>query len=477
MIKGGSSCCTWLAIIAGLAMAAAAWMYVSEGTGPELEWPIKGMAYAPNPLRGLGRIQNDDLWTDVAEQQWDEFGRDDLGLLRDMGVNSIRVYGADVDKPHTRFLDRADEVGMSVFVGMSDYYFIQHATRKCAVAPHYNCFDVMKDAYGRFLRNGLLDGSVTGGITGNAYHPAVKILGILNEPDLKVFGMDGKLSIRDALKAVISAWDGMLAAEREANVKRNLCKFTITWSFAECSNCLLNREGREPGLTFMREMHAAIEAGDGGGYPISAAVKAAYKTRYLNSFNTQNRFDHFVVQRMLDLYDGDPRMNDKGIFIGELHSQSTAAQSLKDDLLRSVERATPDDRPGGKHGKYLGAYAFEFTRAYHKGGDEMNFGIFLYGQWTGKHVGPICGERCQTHQVFCLTDLEIGVTDRRSGKPQEVAAAYGGAITNSKALCPEMRSAPPAMRGGVATCALHPGCAALSGDCCPDPVGRMLGCC
>ena len=66
--------------------------------------------------------------------------------------------------------------------------------------------------------------------------------GILNEPDLKIPGADG-------LKAVISAWDGMLAAEEEAGVARDLCKFTVTWSFDVCHGCETAAEGAEPART------------------------------------------------------------------------------------------------------------------------------------------------------------------------------------------------------------------------------------
>ncbi|CAE8709394.1 unnamed protein product [Polarella glacialis] len=56
---------------------------------------LQGVAYGPAPLKELGTLANDDFMSDAAKAQWSSSGRGDLAIMKALGANAVRLYGND----------------------------------------------------------------------------------------------------------------------------------------------------------------------------------------------------------------------------------------------------------------------------------------------------------------------------------------------------------------------------------------------
>lgn len=65
---------------------------------------MKGVCYSPNPV---GHRGSDSPRSDFFTKKWREIYRRDLPLMREMGVNCVRVYGWEPKADHREFLDLA----------------------------------------------------------------------------------------------------------------------------------------------------------------------------------------------------------------------------------------------------------------------------------------------------------------------------------------------------------------------------------
>ena len=53
-----------------------------------------GVSYGPAPVKKPGSpLMNDDFMADITGAMWADWGRGDLQLIKDMGGNTIRMYG------------------------------------------------------------------------------------------------------------------------------------------------------------------------------------------------------------------------------------------------------------------------------------------------------------------------------------------------------------------------------------------------
>merc|ERR1712061_628182 len=124
---------------------------------------------------------------------------------------------------------------------------------------------------------------------GDRWHPAVSMLVLLNEPDS--FGGYPNCKPSGAwcrVKAVLSALDGVLAAEREAGVEAGRVKLTVTWSFGMMPSI----DGKEggPGLFGFQDTVAGIANPSIAKYvprTSQADLEKAFNTRWIHGVNTQ----------------------------------------------------------------------------------------------------------------------------------------------------------------------------------------------
>ncbi|RLN91197.1 hypothetical protein BBJ28_00003298 [Nothophytophthora sp. Chile5] len=99
-----------LLLLAAAATSTQAWLapIVAKGnklfdSDTGLEFRIKGMAYYPRPNAGeLADVGNYDWAADEHEDVWTPH----LEVMKDLGVNTIRLYSVDPSKAHDKFIHR-----------------------------------------------------------------------------------------------------------------------------------------------------------------------------------------------------------------------------------------------------------------------------------------------------------------------------------------------------------------------------------
>jgi len=314
---------------------------------------LKGISYAPVPTKTMGEaFPIDDFMSVSVGALWDDNGRGDLKVMQKLGANTIRLYGNDPHVDHQQFLQAADAHGLRVMVGMSNRPFAD-APNACS-KNGWDCYEQTKAQYAANLERGFLQED-------RSYHGALSHVIIANEPDHKAPSMNEP---RLFCKAIISALDGMLSAEKEAKVQGNLVKFAATFSFSICQAC--SNYTTFPGLGQMYDLRAAMLDPSTVSYKPKNDLREAYEQRFHHSFNAQS--PAFAIEaEFLEIYSAEFR---EPFFIGEYHAPLVAQQS---DLLAIMKLAEDPSN------NFMGICFFEFQTSYWKGGSELAFGMLGLG--------------------------------------------------------------------------------------------------
>jgi len=246
-------------------------------------------------------LAHGDFSSAEAALLWSGHGRADLSIIRALGVNTVRLYGDDPRIDGAGFFDAAYYEGLSVIIGMSDWPYIQ-APNNC-LTTDFDCSGQLRESYLENLQNGLTQG--------NAYNPALQKVIVVNEPDLKIPGIARPKAF---CKAVLSALDGMLEAEKEAGLTEGLVNFTVTFSYGICSEC--SEYNDKPALWQMVELRKAMQSPEDYGYTPMNDLWEAYRTRWTNSYNTANPARDIRPQ-FLDAY--LETFTETPVFIAESH--------------------------------------------------------------------------------------------------------------------------------------------------------------
>jgi len=368
---------------------------------PPLE-PMRGIAYGALPCRehacrDAGEVSEDMLQSSYMGQ-WGASGRDDLGTIARLGGNAVRLYhslGLGVDADHSGFLNRSAEVRVNVLAGY-------HTYNSC---PDFDCFESWKQA--------TLHGFQHGFQSGNDWHPAVAALILLNEPDLV---HPGSLAA-GRIRLVLSALDGVLAAEREAGVVAGRTRLTVTWSFA-MHDAL---DGSFTGVTHwgFRDTKTGMSNPALAGYnPRSsrAELMHAFETRWVHGLNTQAPWD--FVDAMIS--GEEPTFAPTPWFVGEYGANGQLAATIQRDLENIERKAEEDDM-------FLGAAFFQFQTAHFKGGSETNFGLFRLGEQTLSESNGL--------PVYCLSTDLSWLPGTMADRASAVAAAWHGSLEGINGLC------------------------------------------
>merc|ERR1712176_342237 len=205
--------------------------------------------------------------------------------------------------------------------------------------------------------------------------PSSKSFILINEPDLKLGPMGGA----EQMRALVSALDGALDAEREAGVVNPKLKFTAAFSFAVCNAC---RESQKPALGQMLQLRDAMKDPSSVGYTAKNDLWEAYTTRFENSFNTANP-SRDLKPMILDDYNREFKDLGIPIFIGEYHTPDLS-YPLEDDLKKAMALT---DEAG------------------------TLFAGLSFIEW-------------QPFDIWCLEPVD--------SVPSDVAAAYGGQVPSSQ---------------------------------------------
>jgi len=328
---------------------------------PREKHVLKGISYSPLPHRGHRPLADDDFVSDDAAAMWGRRGRGDLGIIKALGANAVRLYGNNPTLGHGQFLDEASELGLQVIASMSKVPYTM-MPGSCN-ATGFDCYQQIKGHYAQNLRNGFMRGDKT-------YHPALGTLILMNEPDRQ---LRPSAQPAEFCRALVSALDAVLDAEREAGVVGPLPNVTATFSFGSCPQC--SRYGYRPAVGQMLELRHAMQHPESVGYQARNDLWKAYRQRFVNSFNTASAA-HTIRPQFLDAY--HVAFRETPVFIGEYHAENQ--KDLEKDL------ATILDLASDRSTLLTGLSFFEFQVRYDKGGSASEFGIFDLGD---KGVGSM----------------------------------------------------------------------------------------
>jgi len=460
-------------------------------TKPLVETGGWGFSYGPLPLRHPGTFPNDDTTAEWMRGQWSWRGRDDLGVMKRMGANVVRLYGNDPRASSGEFLDEANRWGLKVVAGISDWPYTQ-APDNCVHKKDKDCYESLRDYYGQVLGQPLQSGGFLVGDEGS-YHPALDTLIIINEPDLKI--RDGNHRVdQKYMKAVLSALDGILAAEvaRGIDIKsKDNIKLTATWSYATCPDCphllalkdlgcCIRCEGDEcldygdagdlpvdggmrciegrtdqrdcPGLPMVMDFHSAIEDPSSVGYTFKTqGWKEAFASRWVHSlnafvsasaFNKQFLSNYMQLKRLANV---EPLP----VMLGEFGDPHLAKDpvALEVELKEMVEMVKSPDN------KLFAINYFEFQVSYWKPcseEDEKAWDQWHTWHWAEASTAPAlpigCSER--NFGIFALGDIAVSKTGPVGkegseaypiecikpifkGKPEAIAKAFGGSAPDT----------------------------------------------
>lgn len=387
----------------------------SPGPGPPLPSGVmKGIGYAPVPMKDIGTVPHDDFFNTAAEPLWGPSGRYDLRILQSLGANTVRLYGNDPRYTHVDFFNEAQRLGIDVIVGFSDWPYSQ-MPGSC-VTTGFDCYQQVKDMY-KIMLNGLL-------VPGTKqYHPAVKYLDLINEPDQK-FGSSGDKMIMSAMEAVIDV-------EQEVGVEGAKPQMTATFTSGVYGNTC-GPQSSMPALGQMAQLDCAIRDPERFNYKPRHNLVSIYDLRFVNSFNTQNTpSESSTIQDFIQHYKEYFGQNPKPVFIGEYHRLANEGGQAQKDLQEVLAIAADSSNP------LLGVTFFEFQVRYDKSDTkERGFGIFSLGS---KQMGTVPLEMpdgsWKQFPVYCLED--VWDSPSNEAVSDAVARAFGSFGWDRSLLCPK----------------------------------------
>jgi len=396
---------------------------------------LKGVSYGPVPLKstpGGHAIPQDDWMVQAAKPMWGPRGRQDLEVIKSLSANAVRLYGNNPDESHRGFLDEAHKTGLQVIPGMSDVPYTQMYPGRC-IDTDFDCFNQTKSYYAANLQKGFLTDA-------KEYHPALQHFILVNEPDLK---MPAGATItpggpEEMIKALVSALDGVLEAEKEANISGPLINITATFSFAICVTC--QELNYTPGLGQMAALEDGLLHPERYGYDPRNNVSEAYRTRWTHSFNTNNPARDLEPQ-FFSIY--RERFRDTPVFIGEYHNTFLAylqpPLTLAEDLTEVMDLANSTEL-------FLGISFFQFQVAYWKGGTEEHFGLFGLGHYEIAPM-PYYGH---DYKVWCLVPRMSPAATPNATLPDVLTEVYGGTGIDTEYLCQPSPDVVPLTQVGFA---------------------------
>jgi len=398
-----------------------------NGTGMPPLWPMQGVAYGALPCKGQScterGLPSQDMLQIGYEAQWGASGRDDLGVMRALGGNAVRMYhsfGLNTRSDHSGFLNHAQELGVNVMPG-----FHTEMSHECV---EFDCFEAWKSAASKGFQLGYQQGS--------GWHPAVAMVILLNEPDFMEFSpqcqQSGNPGAWCRVRAALSALDALLVAEKEAGVAPGRVNLTIAWSFGMMHS--IDDQVYGPGYFGFHDMKVSVANPQLAGYTPrtpQAEFEEAYRTRWVNCLNTQAPWDYVdsVVSSNYEPFKPMPW------FIGEYGANGQPRDVIEKDLSAMQRRAASD-------AIFMGVTFFQFQTANQKGGSEMNFGMFDLGDEAIGETGGVCddGLACLQWPVRCLTPDLAFLPDTLSQRAEAVATAWNGTLLRSS-LCRDRRLA------------------------------------
>lgn len=447
--------------------------------------PFVGMGYGAQPVKIRINPHCDDFMATWSEPLWGSPGRDDLKVMKDLGVTVVRTYGIGSHLDHKGFLDHAHELGLKVMPGFADYPYLgeyeglrsaagiqttpstycnmgapihSNLPANCVMGNNYDCHDAIKAHYSAMLQNGY---TIVDDDGKRRYHPAVYAITIANEMDLKLsyhgggaLGQEGRHA-----KVVVSALDGLLSAEDELDIEGHKPLLTATASYAKCVFCksvkanfpdLIGRKGPMPYLAFAADYFLGVQDPQGFlGYSAKHDLMEVYQTRWVNSFNTARPANSLcqVEDQVLSAYTRSP-LGAIPVYIGEFHSvEHPAVVATFQGEVTTMKDITLDTEASCGPNPLKGFNIFEYQVSYWKGatqegGTALKYGLFGLGETSIGKTKPdadsIGSEAADVFDVWCVFPAAMGGVHPTPGAPTWAgltAAALNGKLPESPTLC------------------------------------------
>mmetsp|Transcript_52023 Transcript_52023/g.131499 ORF Transcript_52023/g.131499 Transcript_52023/m.131499 type:complete len:458 (+) Transcript_52023:51-1424(+) len=385
---------------------------------PELPFkPLRGICYQAPPGRSLGpQLPGLDMMQAGYEAQWGPRGRDDLGMIRTLGANAVRLYhsaGSEADTDHQPFLDRAHELGLHVLLGF-------HTQNLC---PNFNCFEHWHRAAARGFAAGLAKNG--------SWHPAIKAVVLMDEPDLlNLMDEDGTpvnctgAQARCRTRAVLSSLDGFLSAEKEANLDGSNISLTVAWSFTPrdsidgqfTSSYVYGFQDTVVGVKSPLRVARYLPQN-------RAAVRKAFKSRWVHSVNVPAQWS-FAKEMIADQY---APFKSHPWFIAQFTPKTDNSQDLASDL-RAIEAETKNSSS-----QLLGVALNTFQKDYQRD-QPSEQGLFGLGEIELGNV-TVCQEDVLTDVQTC-SEFPVYCLNASAGDHAfDVATAWGGSA-HAHGSCP-----------------------------------------
>lgn len=359
----------------------------------------------------MGGGAPEDMAQPGYKHQWAPSGRDDFGIMKQMGANFIRLYhpigeekGSQPD--HGQLLDAAHSNGLLVFGAVHQYLSCDSD----------DCFDSWSSAVSEGLKAGFA--------TGSTWHPAVWAINMINEVDAIIPFQAADRQI----KRIISAVDGLLAAEQKAGVQGHV---NLTSCF---TTALAQPLGGGPSTIYhgFSSMEAWLKDTSLVDYkPRSKAslldLAQDIDSRWVHCMNAQipwrNGLDGMVANQYAKHF-SRPWM------VGEMGFNGQHQDTIQTEL-----KTMHDFAQGPNY--FLGSFFFQFQTAYQKTGAELNFGMFGLGSKTLGYSTEFFGKsfpvHCLTSRLYAF-EHGSGCKDECNHRAQAVAKAFGGSLSG-KGLC------------------------------------------
>lgn len=374
---------------------------------------------------------------DGYKTQWGEKGRDDFGIMRRIGANFIRLYhpigeedwSGAAPRPHEQpnhqgMLDAAHRNGLQVFGAIHQY-------RKC---DGDDCSESWQNA----VRSALQKGFSSDG----AWHPAAWGLNMINEVDAIVPFDRGDRQV----KRIISAVDGLLAAEKELGVKG-------TVNLTSCFTTAITKPlGPGPSSIYhgFNSMENWIKNTSLVDYkPRSGTIEELAKaidSRWVHCINAQipwiGGLDGMVAKQY-----AQQGFLPRPWILGEM-----GWNGQHQDVIE-LELATMHEWAKGPNG-FLGTFFFQFQTAYQKTGPELNYGMFgLSEQLLDLPSVTVEGEEksfpvhCLTSRLYAFEQPSSACQAECNHRAQAVAKAFGGELSGMGLCLDDAPMAPSNSRG------------------------------
>jgi len=237
----------------------------------------------------------------------------------------------------------------------------------------------------------------------------------------------------DYVKAMVTAFDGLLSAEKKLNITAwtggKLPKISVTWSDTKyCPHAPPATDcAQAPGIGAMASVYQAVQDPSVIGYAPKNDIKGSYAARWVNSLNAFVRADQ-LQRENLGPASAWPSLKGVKVYLGEWTPANpiNAADPgyKKEDLQYDLKALYSKTQPWSS--QFMGVSYFEFQRAYNRPDvKDSSFGLFKLTPAHPWHTSWIQDDSAaHGRPINCLDWKDSTAKDFA----QVIADAFGGTL-------------------------------------------------